>query len=165
MFFLCDFVLKIICFHRSPSIFTRNETFYERKELLRVFGIMQLTEDLLQKNFSKNFQFLYFLKSFRLRKMGSLFPLGENGFRDFSVPLRVFFWVCKFDVILTILSFYLGSPYDIAYLVFFKSSQLSSQVFAKHGFASVLKYEENAFKKRKHYWKSSSTRPIVSSHN
>ena len=29
--------------------------------------------------------------------------------------------------------FTLGSPYDIAYLVFFKSSQ----VFAKHGFASV----------------------------
>ena len=33
--------------------------------------------------------------------------------------------------------FFLGSLYDIAYLVFFKSSQLSSQVFAKHGFASV----------------------------
>ena len=32
--------------------------------------------------------------------------------------------------------FTLGSPYDIAYLVFFKSSQ----VFAKHGFASVLKF-------------------------
>ena len=30
-----------------------------------------------------------------------------------------------------------GSPYDIAYLGFFKSSQLSSQVFAKHGFACV----------------------------
>ena len=29
----------------------------------------------------------------------------------------------------------LGFPYDIAYLVFFKSSQM----FAKHGFASVLR--------------------------
>ena len=37
---------------------------------------------------------------------------------------------------LGLMSFY--PWYDIAYLVFFKSSQLSSQVFAKHGFASVL---------------------------
>ena len=33
--------------------------------------------------------------------------------------------------------FTIGSPYDSAYLVFFRSSQLSLQVFAKHGFASV----------------------------
>ena len=38
-----------------------------------------------------------------------------------------------------VFDFTLCSPYDIAYLVFFKSSQLSSQVFAKHGFASVSK--------------------------
>ena len=58
-------------------------------------------------------------------------------FEIYAYPFRIHFgnfWRCKIDEIVTMT---LGSPYDIAHLVFFKSSQLSSQVFAKHGFASV----------------------------
>ena len=48
VFFLCD----IFCFHQSPpQFFTRNETFCERRGLLRVFGTMRLTEDIHQLNF------------------------------------------------------------------------------------------------------------------
>ena len=46
--------------------------------------------------------------------------------------LRVFFGAVKLMKFQS--PFTLGFPYDIAYLVFFKSSQ----VFAKHGFASVF---------------------------
>ena len=49
----------LICFHRSPSIFTRNETFCEHKALLKAFGTMRLAGDLHQKNFP---QFSVFLK-------------------------------------------------------------------------------------------------------
>ena len=51
------------------------------------------------------------------------------------------FWRWKIDEILT-MSFYICSPYDFAHLVFFKSSQPSVQVFAKHGFASESKQLE-----------------------
>ena len=62
-----------------------------------------------------------------------LFPVGEEWFsRLMRIPSGIF-WGCKIDEILTILSFYPWFPYDTAYLVFFKSSE----VFAKHGFACV----------------------------
>ena len=44
-------LLFLICSHRSPSIFTRNETFCEHKALLKVFGTMRLAGDLHQKIF------------------------------------------------------------------------------------------------------------------
>ena len=51
-------------FHRNPSSnFTRNDTFCERKGLLKIFGTMRLTGDLHQKYFP---QFsVFFLKVFR----------------------------------------------------------------------------------------------------
>ena len=62
-------------------------------------------------------------------------------FETFAYPFRYFlalFFVklMKFQCLFT-----LGSPYDIAYLVFFKTSQ----VFAKHGFASVSRYLDLKF--------------------
>ena len=60
-----------------------------------------------------------------------LFSVGEEWFSRLTRIPSGIFWRCKIDEIL--ISFYLWFPYDIAYLVFFKSSQ----VFAKHGFASV----------------------------
>ena len=59
------------------------------------------------------------------------FQLGKNGFQGLRVSLRVFFGAVKLMKFSS--PFTLGFPYDIAYLVFFKSSQ----VFAKHGFAYV----------------------------
>ena len=57
-------------------------------------------------------------------------------FETYAYPFG-YFRRCKIDEIL--MSFYPWfSPYDIAYLVFFKSSQ----VFAKHGFASVFILDE-----------------------
>ena len=63
------------------------------------------------------------------------FQLGKKGFRGLRVSLRVFFGAVKLMKFQS--PFTLGFPYDIAYLVFFKSSQ----VFANHGFASVLNRE------------------------
>ena len=61
-----------------------------------------------------------------------LFPGGEEWFsRLMRIPSGTF-WRCKIDKFYQC-PFTLGSPYDIAFLVFFKSLQ----VFAKHGFASV----------------------------
>ena len=62
-----------------------------------------------------------------------LFPVGEEWFsRLMRIPSGIFGTVklMKFQC-----PFTLGSQYDIAYLVFCKSSQVS----AKHGFASVFK--------------------------
>ena len=60
-----------------------------------------------------------------------LFSVGEEWFSRLTRIPSGIFWRCKIDELLS--PFTLGFPYDIAYLVFFKSSQ----VFAKHGFASV----------------------------
>ena len=59
---------------------------------------------------------------------------GKNG----SWDLRVLFGAVKLNKILTLLSFY--PWFSVWYCLFgflLKTSQLSSQVFAKHGFASV----------------------------
>ena len=63
---------------------------------------------------------------------------GRMVFEILRIPSGIF-WRCEMDEILKC-HFTLGSPYDFAYLVFFTSSQPSAQVFAKHGFVSVLKY-------------------------
>ena len=94
-FFYATFFL--ICFHRSPSIFTRNETFCEHKALLKVFGTMRLAGDLHQKIFEKIFflNFLFF-KGLRLRKMGFLlFPVGEELFSRFMGIPSGFFGAVK----------------------------------------------------------------------
>ena len=66
-----------------------------------------------------------------------LFPVGEEWFsRSMRIPSGIFFGAVKMMKFQQF-PFTLGSPYDISYLIFFKSSQLSSQVFAEHGFASV----------------------------
>ena len=64
-----------------------------------------------------------------------LFPVGEEWFSRFMRIPSGIFSRCKIDEILT--HFTLDSPYDFAYLVFFRSSQPSAQMFAKHGFACV----------------------------
>ena len=58
--------------------------------------------------------------------------MGKNGFRDLCPSLRVFFGAVKL-MKFQHSHFTLGTTYDIANLVF-----KTSQVFAKHGFASVL---------------------------
>ena len=95
-------------FIEAPSISTRNETFFEHKGLLKVFGTLRLTGDLRQKNFreiSKNL-FSVFMKCFRLRKIFLLFPVGEEWFSRFMRIPSGIFWRCKIDEILTIMSFY-----------------------------------------------------------
>ena len=74
VFFLCDF-LKNLFSSKPPSVFTRNETFCDRKGLVKVFGTTGLTGD-IQKKISKNFE--------------------QKNFPQFSVfkgfPLRLFFF-------------------------------------------------------------------------
>ena len=74
-----------------------------------------------------------------------LFPVGEEWFSR-RIPLGIF-WGCKIDEILTLLSFF---PWlSVWYCLFgflLKSSQFSSQVFAKHGFICFDKcFESNKF--------------------
>ena len=57
--------LKFVFIEVSPpSIFTRNETFCERKGLLKVFGTMRLTGDLYLENFFEKFRFIFLLLVF-----------------------------------------------------------------------------------------------------
>ena len=73
--FLCKFFSNLFS-SKLPSIFTRNETFCEHKELLKVFGTVRFTGDLQLKIFSKNdeffFQFSVFLKK--------IFSVEKDGF-------------------------------------------------------------------------------------
>ena len=98
------------------------------------------SETLFKKIFRKKFlNFLFFLK-FSVKKDGffAVSCWGRMVLQIYAYPFG-YFWRCKIDEILTIISFYPWcSPYDIGYLVFFRSSQLN--MFAKHGFASVLKW-------------------------
>ena len=80
---MSDFFFKDRCFYASffsnlfssklPSIFTRNETFCEHKELLKVFGTVRFTGDLQLIFFRKMtifFNFLFFIKMFSVEKDG-----------------------------------------------------------------------------------------------
>ena len=103
--------LKFV-FMKPPSIFTRNETFCERKGLLNVFGTMRLTGD-LHKKIPKNRifppQFSVFLKVFSWKMGFLLFPVGEEWFsRLMRIPSGIFGAVKL-----------MKCPYDTAYLVFF----------------------------------------------
>ena len=129
---ISDFFFKDRCFsyatfsfffHRSPpSIFTKNETFYDSKGLVKVFGTMRLqkncrcpskkffenTLEKFRKIFEKNFSlnFLFFFQGFPLRKMGFLlFSVGEEWFSRLMLIPSGIFWRCKIDEILTY-SFY-----------------------------------------------------------
>ena len=106
------------------SNFTRNQTFCELKWLFGVFGHYATYRRPSSKKFFEEFRrkissIFCFLKRFRLRKMGFLlFPVEENWFWSLMRIPSGIFWRCKIDEVLTIMSFSLGSPYDIAYLVF-----------------------------------------------
>ena len=114
-FFFKTGVFSSLFSSKPPSILTRNETFCEHKGgLLKFFGTMRLTWDLLQKFFWKKLDFIFFLFSaflegFRFRKFFLLFPVGEKWFHQGSRFMRIpsgIFWRCKIDEILTIMSFY-----------------------------------------------------------
>ena len=70
-----------------PPIFTRNETFYEYKGLLRGFGTMRLPVTFIKKFLAK------ILNCFTSKIFVS--PVGENGFRVLCVSLGVFFGTVK----------------------------------------------------------------------
>ena len=134
-FFFWEFFL--ICFHRSPpsSIFTRSETFREHKGLLRVFETMWLTEDLHQKKFSKKFFLNFFWKVFGWEYgFFAVFSWEKMVFESYAYRFG-YFWCRKIDECSTILSFY--PWFSVSYCLFGFISR-GSQVFAKHGFASVL---------------------------
>ena len=118
-----------ICFHRSlSSMFTRNETFCERKGLqgFRLYGTYR------RPSSKKFFNYLFF-ERFSVEKDGFLlFPVGEEWFSRLVCPFG-YFWRCKIDEILT-MPFYPWFSVWCCFLVFFKISQ----VFAMQGFASVL---------------------------
>ena len=91
---------------------------------------MRLTGD-HQKYFRKIPQFSVFFLNFFL--FFAVSSWARMVFETYAYPFG-YFRRCKIDEIL--MSFYPWfSPYDISFLVFFKISQ----VFAKHGFASVSK--------------------------
>ena len=136
MFFICDFFDFFFIEVPPPSIFTKNETFCDCKGLVKGFGTMRLQKNLpvtfkkffehILEKFRKIFSFNFlFFSGFPLRKIVFLlFSVGEEWFsRLMPIPSGIF-WRCN-----------VGSTYDIAYLVF-----KSSQVFAKHGFASVSNF-------------------------
>ena len=90
--FFCEFFSNLFS-SKLPSIFTRNETFCEHKELLKVFSTVRFTGDLQLKNFSKNdaifLIFCFFFKLFSVEKDG--FPVGEELFsRSMRIPSGVF---------------------------------------------------------------------------
>ena len=105
-FFACYFFSKFFS-SKPPSIFTVNETFCKHKGLLKVFGIMRLTGDLLQKNFRKVSIFfsLFFCFFFNVpsceRWVFLLFPVGEEWFSRFMRIPSGYFWRSKIDEILT----------------------------------------------------------------
>ena len=119
-------------FTEAPAQFLQETKSFARG-LLKA---LRLTGD-HQKCFRKilKFFFFYFLfKVFRWERMGFLlFSVGEEWFSRLTRIPSGIFGAVKLMKFLS--PFTLGFPYEIAYLVFFKSSQ----VFAKHGFASVVK--------------------------
>ena len=117
-----------------PLIFTRNETFCEHKGLLRVFGTIRLTGDLLPK-ISENFLPFLFWQVFGREYGFLLFPVEEKLFSSLMRIPSGIFWRCKIDEILTILSF---CPWFSVWYCLFGFLFKSSQVFVKHDFASVL---------------------------
>ena len=70
---------------------------------------MRLAGDFHQKFFSKNFKikiFWFFWKVFGWERWVFCgFQLGKNGFQNYGYPFG-YFWRCKIDEILTIMSFY-----------------------------------------------------------
>ena len=109
---------------------------------------MRFTGDLQKMKKNSIFRFS---KVFLLRQMGFLlFLVMEKWFSSLNRMLSGIFWRCKIDEILTIMSFF--SWFSLWYCLFgflFKSSQLSSLVFAKHGIASVSIFEINWKKNRR----------------
>ena len=97
----------LICFHRSsPQFLLETKRFASIKNCSR-FSALRFTGDLQLKNFSKNdffFNFLFFFKCFRLRKMGFLlFPVEEEWFSRYMRIHSGIFWRCKIDEILTVI--------------------------------------------------------------
>ena len=124
--FLCDFFSNVLM-EASLSILTRSETFYEDKELLKVFSTVRFTGDLHWKLFSKNFKNIFtlifcffFEKMFSVEKDGFLlFPVGEEWFSRF-MRIPWVFWRCKIDKILTII-FFLPLVLRMIFLIPFSS--------------------------------------------
>ena len=92
--FLC--VFSNLFSSKLPSIFTRNETFCEHKELLKVFGTVRFTGDLHLKFFSKNVEifslnFLFF-KKFSVEEDGffAVFSWGRMVFETYAHPFEYF---------------------------------------------------------------------------
>ena len=97
-----------------PQFLQETKRFARVKDSSRFSALCDLPETI------KNFEFF-----------PSISSRGRMVFEIYAYPFG-YFWRFKIDEILMSL----GSPYDIAHLVFVKSSQ----VFAKHGFASVFKF-------------------------
>ena len=142
MFFLCDFFKTR--FHRSPPQFLQEtKRFASVKDSSTFSALCDLPETFIKKilgKFRKIFSINFLLKVFRWERW--VFAVSSWGIMIFETSAYPFgyFWGCKIDEILALLSFY---PWLSVWYVLFgfllKSSQLFSQVFAKHSFASVLK--------------------------
>ena len=120
-----------ICFTEAPSQFLPETKRFARVKDSKV--TMRLTGD-HQKYFP---QFSVFLKRFFFEKDGffAVFSWGRMVFETCAYPFGYFLALYIVKLMKLYCPFTLGSPCDIAYLVFIKSSQL----FAKHCFASVYK--------------------------
>ena len=118
-----------ICFTEAPPQFLpETKRFARVKDSSRFSALCDLPET-IKSIFEKFLNFLFFFKK---KLFFAVSSWARMVFETYAYPFG-YFRCCKIDEIL--MSFYPWfSPYDIAYLVFFKSSQ----VFAKHGFASVF---------------------------
>ena len=127
---------------KPPSNFTMNKTFCEHKGFLRGFGTMRLTGD-LHLNFFRKFEkklfliFFLFFERFSVEKDGffAVSSWGKLVFESNAYPFG-YFRPCKIDEVLTKMSFY--PWFSVRYCLFGFQSESSLEVFAKHGFASML---------------------------
>ena len=133
-----------ICFTEAPPQFLPEAKRFARvKDSSRFSALCDLPETIesIFEKFRK--KFLNFLFFFKKKMFFAVSSWARMVFETYAYPFG-YFRRCKIDEIS--MSFYPWfSPYDIAYLVFFKSSQ----VFAKHGFASVFKISPTMTKKIK----------------
>ena len=120
--------LSKICFTEAPRQFLpETKRFARVKDSSKFSALCHLPEtikSIFEKFRKKIFNFLFFFKK---KLFFAVSSWARMVFETYAYPFG-YFRRCKTDEIL--MSFYPWfSPYDIAYLVFFKKSQ----VFAKHG--------------------------------
>ena len=122
--FLCDFFSNLFP-SMPPQFLLETKRFASIKDCSRFSALCDSLETFLEKIFQKNFKNFFsvifcFLNVFGLERwVFCCFQLGKNGFQGLCVSLRVFFWRCKIDEILT--TFLLPLVLRMIFLIWFCS--------------------------------------------